>query len=339
VAPLLVQSYWIGTFYHTGELIERGLMARNSSKKPAAKRSSTGTSVRFESVKLESLFQVLDAVAWLDAPTASEIAQFAGIDPRTAGKLLKNALHLGLMSPMASGFVLLVPYPYKGSQDQKEAAVREALVRYPLLVSLRQFLRLGEKLDASVRKAATLVGIAPFDPDALAPLLRWAQTLGALQADLIAEDLVDAAASGKEQRHRADKASRVAFLSHSSADKPFIRQLAADLSANGIGVWLDEQRIHVGDSIPEKVAQGLADSDFFLIAVSERSVGSEWVKKELNGALVNEVERRNVHVLPLKLDSSKMPAAISDKKYADFSKSYKAGLEELLAALKAKIDG
>lgn len=313
-------------------------MAISSSRKSAPKGSPKSDSVRFEAAKLESLFQVLDAIAWLDAPSSSEIAQFAGIDPRTAGKLLKNALHLELVGSMASGYVLLVPYPYKGSQEQKEAAVREALVRYPLLISLRQFLRLGEKIEASTRKAATLVGISPFDPDALAPLLRWAQTLGALQADLLAEDLVDAAASGKEQRHKSDKTSRVAFLSHSSADKPFIRQLAADLSANGIDVWLDEQRIHVGDSIPEKVAQGLADSDYFLIAVSEKSVESDWVKKELNGALVNEVERRKVHVLPLKLDSSKMPIAIADKKYADFSKSYKSGLSELVAALKAKIN-
>lgn len=313
-------------------------MATNSLRKSVSKRSPGRESVRFEAAKLDFLFQVLDAVAWLDAPTGSEIAQFAGIDPRTAGKLLKNALHLGLVSALTPGYVLLVPYPYKGSQDQKEAAVREALVRYPLLVSVRQFLRLGEKLDASLRKAATLAGITPFDPDALAPLLRWAQTLGTLRADLVAEDLVEAAATGKELRHKTDKGRRVAFLSHSSADKPFIRQLAADLSANGIGVWLDEQRIHVGDSIPEKVAQGLADSDYFLIAVSNHSIESEWVRKELNGALVNEVERRKVHILPLKLDSSKIPAAIADKKYADFSNSYKSGFAELLSALKAKID-
>lgn len=313
-------------------------MAANTNKQSGVKRSPSGANLRFESAKLESLFHVLDAIAWLDAPKAAEIAQFAGIDPRTAGKLIKNALQLNLVSLMGSGYVLLVPYPYKGALEQKEAAVREALVRYPLLVSMRQFLRLGEKPEAAVRKAATLVGISPFDANALAPLLRWAQTLGALRPDLLAEDLVDEATSSKELRHMKDSAKRVAFLSHSSADKPFVRQLAADLSANGVGVWLDEQRIRVGDSIPDKVAQGLADSDYFLIAVSERSVGSEWVKKELNGALVNEVERRKVHILPLKLDDSKMPPAIADKKYADFSKSYKAGLEELILALRADVN-
>ena len=69
---------------------------------------------------------------------------------------------------------------------------------------------------------------------------------------------------------------RIAFISHSSKDKPFIRKLVADLTAEGVSVWLDEQRIRVGDSIPERIGQGLAESDIFLIALSENSVGSDW---------------------------------------------------------------
>lgn len=52
---------------------------------------------------------------------------------------------------------------------------------------------------------------------------------------------------------------------------------------------------------------------------------------------MNEVQRRKVHILPLKLDDSPMPQIIADKKYADFSKSYKAGLDDLLNALKGEI--
>lgn len=49
---------------------------------------------------------------------------------------------------------------------------------------------------------------------------------------------------------------------------------------------MDEQNMLVGDSVPEKIAQGLAESDFFLIVVSDNSVKSEWVKRELNTAIV-----------------------------------------------------
>lgn len=306
-------------------------------KKLSSRSPSSTRSHRFEPAKLDSLFVVLDAIAWLDTPSNGQVAQFAGIDPRTAGKLLKNACQIGLVDAVGAGYALVLPYPYKGSKDQKEAVVKEALVRLPLLTGVRQFLRLGDRTESALRKAATVAGISPFNAADLNPLLEWAQSLGALQPSLVAEDLVDAAEVKKEQRHQQDRGRRIAFLSHSSLDKPFIRQLAADLTANGIDVWLDEQRIRVGDSIPEKIAQGLAGSDFFLIGMSQHSANSAWVQKELNNAMVNEVQRRKVHILPLRLDDTPMPQIISDKKYADFSKSYKAGLKDLLAAMKGEI--
>lgn len=313
-------------------------MATKTVAKKTATQSKPATNAqRFEPAKLDSLFVVLDAIAWLAEPTISQVAQFAGVDPRTAGKLLKNASQIGLVDTVGTAYALVLPYPYKGSKEQKEAVVKEALVRLPLLTGVRQFLRLGDKSEVALRKAATIAGINPFNPADLNPLLDWAQSVGALKPELIAEDLVDAAETNKERRHRDDKERRIAFLSHSSLDKPFIRQLAADLTANGIDVWLDEQRIRIGDSIPEKIAQGLAGSDFFLIGLSEHSIKSAWVAKELNNALVSEVQRRKVHILPLRLDDSPLPSIISDKKYADFSKSYKAGLDELLHTLKGQI--
>jgi hypothetical protein len=317
-----------------------------STTKPAARKpkstvrktaSTASPTHRFEPAKLDSLFEVLDAIAWLETPSNGQVAQFAGIDPRTAGKLLKNAGQIGLVDAIGAGYALVLPYPYKGSKEQKEAVVKEALVRLPLLTGVRQFLQLGDKTEVALRKAATIGGISPFNSADLMPLLEWAQTLGALRPSLVAEDLVDAAAVKKEQRHQQEKDRRIAFLSHSSADKPFIRQLAADLTANGIDVWLDEQRIRVGDSIPDKLAQGLAGSDYFLIAMSGHSIDSAWVQKELNNALVNEVQRRKVHILPLKLDDTPMPQIIGDKKYADFSKSYKLGLADLLTAMKGEV--
>lgn len=292
--------------------------------------------VRFEATKLDGLFEVLDGIAWMDAPSAGQLAQFSGADVRTVGKLLKNAEQIGIISKQGSGHVLLAPYPYDGNPEQKKDAVRDVLLRLPLLTGMRQFLKLGDDEASALRKAATVQNIVPFDAASFAPLLDWARKLNALESGIFVEDIIDKAVAEKEVRHTNDEESRVAFLSHSSADKPFIRQLAADLKSNGVQVWLDEQNIRVGESIPERISQGLAESDYFLFAASENSAKSEWVKKELNSALVTEVERRAVHILPLRLDGSKMPAPIADKKYANFSVSYKNGLEELLAAMGVK---
>jgi hypothetical protein len=313
-------------------------MAKKGSK-PAAK-DSDAEGLRFEGALLDALFPVLDAVAWVQMPDVAQIAQFAGIDNRTAGKVLKNAVTIGVVERVHdSGFTLRVAYPHKATDDQKRAVVREALVKMPLLESVRQFLKLGDKIEDALRKAATVAGIRNFDPAALTPLLKWAQQLDALKPDLIYEDLLDSAEAAKTQRHKTEKDKRVAFLSHSSHDKPVIRQLATDLTAAGITVWLDEQRIKVGDSIPEQIAQGLAASDFFVIALSKQSVASEWVKHELNNALVSAIAQRKVKVLPVKLDDVEVPAVLQDKRYADFSKSYKEGLRELIEAMTGQGNG
>lgn len=303
-----------------------------------AAKGGQGVGPRFESAKLEGLYTVLDAIAWMDAPSVGQISQFAGIDPRTAGKLLKNASQIGLLDRVGAGYVLLTSYPYEGTLDQKREVLREALVKMPLLTSIRQFLSLGETLEPAIRKAATVNRVVPYRPVDFAPLIDWAKSLEALEPGLVQEDLVRSAEAAKAERHEKDSKSRVAFLSHSSGDKPFVRQLATDLTAAGVIVWVDEQRIKVGESIPEKISQGLAESDYFLLVISKTSVESEWVKKELNNALINEVQKRAVHILPIKLDGSKIPEAIKDKKYADFSSSYKAGLAELLEALQGDIN-
>lgn len=298
----------------------------------AKKSPKTACPVRFESAKIEGLFPVLDGIAWMDAPTTNQLAQFSGADGRTVGKLLKNAEQVGLVSKQGAGYVLLSPYPYDGRPEQKRDAVRDVLLRYPVLVSVRQFLQLGDSEADAMRKAATVKNIIPFDHGSFAPLLDWAKQLNTLQ-QLNVEDVIDDAVAAKAVRHQDSSGATIAFLSHSSVDKPFVRQLASDLKSRGIQVWLDEQNIKVGESIPEKISQGLAESDYFLFVSSKDSVESEWVKKELNSALVTEVEKRAVHVLPIKLDASKVPNAIADKKYADFSSSYKAGLTDLLKSM------
>lgn len=292
-------------------------------------------SVRFESVKITSVYEVLDGISWLDDPDIRQIAQFSGIDSRTAGKVIKNCVQIGIVKEVTKGFYkLTIPYPFKGSIGQKKAALREALFKMPLIESLRQFLKLGEELENSIRKAATVQKIENYDKTSLDPLVKWATQLDVLSIEIQASDFVEEGIQHKEKRHIENADEKVVFLSHSSKDKPFIRQLAADLTEAGILVWLDEQQISVGDSINKAINQGLIESDYFVIALSENSVESEWVERELNSALIDEIEASKVKVLPIKLSECRFPPLIKDKRYADFTKSYKNGLEELLKAIR-----
>lgn len=307
-------------------------MAKSIPKTNTIKKAATPL-FKFEAVNFESTFEVLDGIAFLDMPDVKAVSQFAGIDPRTAGKILKNAITIGIVTEIDGLYTLSLPYPYKGSKEQKKIAITESLVRLPLLVNTRQFLNLGDKLDSALRKAATVVGVKDYDPAHFAPLIKWASELRALDPKMFIEDLVDEATETKEKRHSTNPKKKVVFISHSSKDKPIIRQLASDLKAEGIDVWLDEQKILVGDSISEKIGQGLAESDFFLIAISENSIDSEWVKRELNNAIVNEIERRKTIILPIKLSNVAMPQLIKDKMYADFTVSYKQGFLKLIKTI------
>jgi hypothetical protein len=65
------------------------------------------------------------------------------------------------------------------------------------------------------------------------------------------------------------------FLSYSTADKPFVDRLAYDLERVNVGVWYDKWEIRVGDSLIEKIAQGIESNDYLAIILSPNSVESE----------------------------------------------------------------
>ena len=120
------------------------------------------------------------------------------------------------------------------------------------------------------------------------------------------------------------------FLSHSSLDKNFVDRLASDLERISVGVWYDKWEIRVGDSIIEKIEQGMNSHDFLAIVLSPNSVESEWVKREVNAALMRELEEKKVVVLPILIADCKIPSLLKPKAYADFRLDYEKGFEDFL---------
>jgi len=125
------------------------------------------------------------------------------------------------------------------------------------------------------------------------------------------------------------------FLSHNSKDKPWVRVLAARLMADDVVVWLDEAEINIGDSLIDKIAEGIKEMKFVAAIISKNSAGSSWVQKELSIAMSKEVAGRKVTVLPLVIDDCEVPASLSDKLYADFKNpdDFEASYSQLLRAI------
>ena len=125
------------------------------------------------------------------------------------------------------------------------------------------------------------------------------------------------------------------FLCHSSADKPIVRSIAQKLTIRGAQVWLDEAEILVGDSILEKIQDGINCSDYLGVVLSKKSVESIWVKKEVEAALTHEIETGEIKVIPILIEKCDIPLFLKSKKYADMTspERYEEGIENIVKRL------
>ncbi len=128
------------------------------------------------------------------------------------------------------------------------------------------------------------------------------------------------------------------FLSHSSEDKEFVRDLHKILVDNGINSWIDEAEIKIGDSLLNKISEGIKKADYVAIILSPKSIKSSWVEKELEMAMHQEIERKGIKVLPLIIEDCDVPEYLKIKKYGDFRtpQSSLKSINELLNMLKEK---
>ena len=119
------------------------------------------------------------------------------------------------------------------------------------------------------------------------------------------------------------------FLSHSSPDKPFVRQLADHLRQNPqITVWLDEREISPGANIVDKIAEGL-DSDFVLLILSPDSVNSNWVKEEWTDAFWDQTNNRRAKLAGVLYRDCQIPRLLRNKSYFDLRTNHPEGFRQI----------
>lgn len=123
------------------------------------------------------------------------------------------------------------------------------------------------------------------------------------------------------------------FISHSSVDKSFVHRLAIDLVVRNMPVWFDTWEMDTGDSLYQKIYEGIEASDYVIVVLSPSSVASRWVQKELAAALTLEERRGRKFILPIRIAECDIPLALGDRLYADFSASYLEPLERLVSRL------
>lgn len=123
------------------------------------------------------------------------------------------------------------------------------------------------------------------------------------------------------------------FISYSSADLAFAKKLANELRSEGIDVWYDQWEIKVGDSIVQKIDDGIKSSDFLIVVLSKNSVKSKWVKEELASASILTISK-GAFVLPILIEECDLPAFLAHRRYANFLDDPQQAFRDLLSAIK-----
>lgn len=89
------------------------------------------------------------------------------------------------------------------------------------------------------------------------------------------------------------------FVSHASEDKEdFVRPFVTCLKESGISVWYDESSLRIGDSLRRSIDNGLKNSRYGIVVLSEAFFKKEWPQRELDGLFAREVNGEKV-ILPI----------------------------------------
>lgn len=110
-----------------------------------------------------------------------------------------------------------------------------------------------------------------------------------------------------------------AFLSHSSEQKDFVRQVFKLLGGKSRCIF-DECCFENGKMINDEIEKGMNKSDLFVLFISNSSLNSKWVQREI--VLADRFRNRHElsEILPIIIDPNIEPA--KDSRIPDWMKSY-----------------
>ncbi len=108
------------------------------------------------------------------------------------------------------------------------------------------------------------------------------------------------------------------FLSHNFNDKPIVRQIAETIEKRygKEEVFYDEWSIQSGDSIIQRMDDGLKNCSHFFFFISENSLKSEMVKLEWMSALIKKA-KEGIKFIPVRIDRCIIPQILTNTLYID----------------------
>lgn len=114
----------------------------------------------------------------------------------------------------------------------------------------------------------------------------------------------------KEQKNKV-------FISHASKDTDSVKKIIPYLNARGVSVWFDELSISFGDSITDKIQEGIVESNMAVFWVTKAFIDSNWCRQEMKSFIKKMVESNAILLCVLADDVQKdcLPEFLQDRKY------------------------
>ena len=128
------------------------------------------------------------------------------------------------------------------------------------------------------------------------------------------------------------------FISYASEDRDLVVDLNTELSSRGYSVWWDKGQLTLGDSLTEKINEGLRLSQYAIVILSEDFLRKNWTKAELNALQARTIAEGRKVILPVRRDLSHEDMAKHLPLLGDrLTISYENNLEEMVAAIESAV--
>lgn len=121
------------------------------------------------------------------------------------------------------------------------------------------------------------------------------------------------------------------FLSHASEDRRIASPVVAELRRHGLPVWYSPHSLMGAQEWHDEIGLALRRCDWFLLLLSEHSVQSFWVRRELCYVLR---QKRYLHrITPVLLrpcDYEEFSWTLGDLQFVNLSGDFETGIRNLL---------
>lgn len=129
------------------------------------------------------------------------------------------------------------------------------------------------------------------------------------------------------------------FLSHSSKDKYMVDDIFNELQRCEVCAWYDKYEIEPGDSITDKINEGLDESDIGIICISKNFLDSPtgWTKGELNFFVQRRMKQpyKTFIIVNFDVPHDELPPLVQDYRYIDYRD--RGAMDILVDTIKKKL--